>query len=73
MLFFSIGINKNVINKDDHKLVKVRPENPIHVIYKYCRTIGKSNKHHQIFIMTISSPKGRLWYISLFYSYLMVS
>jgi hypothetical protein len=40
MLFFRLGVNKNVINEDNNKLIQKLHENVIHEIHEIGRGIG---------------------------------
>jgi hypothetical protein len=42
MLFFTLGIDQNVINKDHDKLVQLRHEYRVHQLHEMCRSIGES-------------------------------
>ena len=42
MIFFGLGINKNIINEDDHKDIKFLHEDAIHQIHEISRCIGEA-------------------------------
>ena len=44
--------NQNVINVLKHKLMEHVSQNVIDQGLEYCRSIGKSKRHHQIFKVT---------------------
>jgi hypothetical protein len=40
MIFFTIGIDQDVVNEDNHKLVQLRHEYRVHQVHEICRSIG---------------------------------
>jgi hypothetical protein len=42
MLFFTLGIEQDVINEDHDKLVQLRHEYGVHQVHEMCKSIGKS-------------------------------
>ena len=54
MIFLGLGINENIINKDDHKDIKFLHEDAIHQIHEISRCIGEAEGHDSEFIKTIS-------------------
>ena len=59
MIFLCLGINENVIDKDDHKDIKFLHEDAIHQIHEISRRIGEAERHDSEFIETISSRESR--------------
>jgi hypothetical protein len=60
MLFFTLGIDQDVINEDNDKLVKLRHEYGVHQVHKMCRSIGESKRHNQILIQPVPGGEGNL-------------
>jgi len=63
MVFLGLGINENIIDKDDHKDIKFLHEDAIHQIHEISRSIGEAERHDSEFIKTISSREGCFWNI----------
>jgi hypothetical protein len=42
MLFFTLGIYQDVIDKDNDKLVQLRHEYKVYQVHEMCRSIGES-------------------------------
>jgi hypothetical protein len=42
MLFFTLGIDQDVINEDHDKLVQLRDENRVYQVHEMCRSIAES-------------------------------
>src|SRR6185436_332653 len=63
MIFFGLGINKNIINENDHKDIKFLHEDAIHQIHEISRCIGEAERHDSEFIKTIFSREGCFWNI----------
>jgi hypothetical protein len=60
MLFFTLGIDQDVINEDHDKLVKLRHEYGVHQVHETCRSIGESKQHNQILVQPVPSGEGSL-------------
>jgi hypothetical protein len=60
MLFFTLGIDQDVINEDHDKLVQLRHEYGVHQVQEMCRSIGESKRHNQILIQSIPGGEGSL-------------
>jgi hypothetical protein len=56
MLFFTLGIDQDVINEDHVKLVQFWHEYGVHQVHEMCRDIGEFKLHNQILIQ--SKPGG---------------
>ncbi|RHN66695.1 hypothetical protein MtrunA17_Chr3g0094181 [Medicago truncatula] len=48
-------------------------ENSVHILHKHIRNISNTERHHLIFIVSISCPKGRLLHILILHLNLMVT
>ena len=59
MILLGLGINENVIDKDDHKDIKFLHEDAIHQIHEISRCIGEAEGNDSEFIKTISSRESR--------------
>jgi hypothetical protein len=42
MLFFTLGIDQDIINEDHDKLVQLWHEHGVHLVHKMCSSIGES-------------------------------
>jgi hypothetical protein len=42
MLFFTLGIDQDVVNEDHDKLVQLRDENRVYQVHEMCRNIAES-------------------------------
>jgi hypothetical protein len=42
MLFLTLGIDQDVVNEDNDKLIQLRHEYKVHQVHKICRSIGES-------------------------------
>jgi hypothetical protein len=60
MLFFTLGIDQDVINEDHDKLVQLRHEYGVHQVHEMCRSIGEPKRHNQILVQLIPSGEGSL-------------
>jgi hypothetical protein len=60
MLFFTLGIDQDVINEDHGKLVQLWHEYGVHQVHEMCRSIGESKRHNQILIQPIPGGQGSL-------------
>jgi hypothetical protein len=64
MIFRIIGIDQNVINKDHYELVKFLHKDRVHKIHEVRWCIGKTKRHDQILVKSISGGKGCFWNIT---------
>jgi hypothetical protein len=64
MLFCSLGVDEYVVNKDYDKLIKLWHKHRIHEVHEVGWSIGKTERHDQIFIQAISGREGCLWNIA---------
>jgi hypothetical protein len=60
MIFFTLGIDQDVVNKDHDKLVHLRHEYGVHQVHEMYRSIGKSKRHNQILIEPVPGREGGL-------------
>jgi hypothetical protein len=60
MLFFTLGIDQDVVNEDHVKLVQLQHEYRVHQVHEMCRSIGEPKQHNQILIQPIPSGEGSL-------------
>ena len=60
MLFFSLGVDKDIINEDNHELVEVLHEYLIHEIHEISRGIGQTKGHNGVFKQSVSGGEGGL-------------
>src|SRR4051812_37618201 len=73
MLILSSRIDKDVVDKDNDKLIQVGPEDPTHHIHEDCRCIGDSKRHHCKLMMVAMRHKYSLGYILLSDLQLMIT
>jgi hypothetical protein len=60
MLFFTLGIDQDVVNEDHDKLVQLRHKHRVHQVYEMCWSIGESKRHNQILVQPIPGREGSL-------------
>jgi hypothetical protein len=60
MLFFTLGIDQDVINEDHDKLVQLWHEHGVHQVHEMCRSIGESKRHNQILVQPVPGGEGSL-------------
>jgi hypothetical protein len=60
MLFFTLGIDKDVINQYQDKLVQLWHEYGVHQVHDMCKSIGESKRHNQILTQAIPGGEGSL-------------
>jgi hypothetical protein len=53
MLFFTLGIDQDVINEDHDKLVQLWYEYEVHQVHEMCKSIGEPKRHNQILIQPV--------------------
>jgi hypothetical protein len=58
MLFFTLGIDQDVVNEDHEKLVQLRHEYEVHQVHEMCKSIGESKRHNQILIQPVPGREG---------------
>jgi hypothetical protein len=60
MLFFTLGIDQDVINEDHDKLVQLQHEYRVCQVHEMCRSIGESKLHNQILVQPVPGREGSL-------------
>jgi hypothetical protein len=60
MLFFTLGIDQDVINEDNDKLVQLRHEYGVHRVHEMCRSIGEPKRYNQILIQPVPGGESGL-------------
>jgi hypothetical protein len=60
MLFFTLGIDQDVVNEDNDKLVQLRHEYRAHQEHEMCRSTGEPKRHNQILIQLIPGGESGL-------------
>jgi hypothetical protein len=60
MLFFTLGIDQDVINEDHDKLVQLWHEHGAHQVHEMCMTIGESKRHNQILVQPVPGREDSL-------------
>jgi hypothetical protein len=60
MLFFTPGIDQDVINEDNEKLVQLQYEYGVHQVHEMCRSIGESKQHTKILIQPVPGGESGL-------------
>ncbi|MFS7908332.1 hypothetical protein Hanom_Chr01g00081951 [Helianthus anomalus] len=72
MLFLRLGIDKNIVDENDHETVQVRLAHAVHQIHENNRCVGQTKGHDHELVMTITCTKGGFRYIFFEDSKLMV-
>ena len=65
MQFVTLGVDQDVINENNDKLVQKVQEHFVHHIHEVSWCIGQPKRHHCILIRAISSDKCGLEYVQL--------
>jgi hypothetical protein len=60
MLFFTLGIDQDVLNEDHNKLVQLQHEHRVHQVHEMCRSLGESKRHNQILIPPVPGRESSL-------------
>jgi hypothetical protein len=63
MLLFILRIDKDIIDENHHKSIKLWHEYRIHQVHKVCRSIYQSKGHDKILEQAIVSRESHLRYI----------
>src|SRR3954471_25054438 len=63
MLFIALGVDQNVIDENDDKLVKKFHEHFVHHIHEVGWCIGQTKWHHGVLIQSIPSGESSLRYV----------
>src|SRR3954470_23200787 len=72
MIIFTLGIDQNIINEHNYKLIQIIMKDPIHILHEYTRCISNTKRHNRILIMTIPCPKSSLLNILRLHTNLMI-
>jgi hypothetical protein len=64
MIFRIFRVDQNVINEDHYEFIEFLHEDRIHEINEVCWGIGKTKRHNQIFIKSISGGKACFWNVT---------
>src|ERR1051325_3211966 len=73
MISSTLGMNQNIINEHNHKLIQILMKNTIHIFHKYTRSISHTKRHYRILIVTIPYSKSSLLNILSFHTNLMIT
>src|SRR3954466_13461257 len=65
MLFIALGVDQNVIDENDNKLVKKFHEHLVHHIHEVGWCICQTKWHHGVLIQTIPCGESSLRYVLL--------
>jgi hypothetical protein len=60
MLFFTVGIDQDVVNGDHDKLAQLWHEHGVHQVHEMCRSISESKRHNQILIQPVPGRESSL-------------
>jgi hypothetical protein len=60
VIFFALGIDQDVINEDNDKLVQLWHEYRVHQVHEICRSIGEPKRHNQILIQPVPGGESGL-------------
>jgi hypothetical protein len=61
MLFPTLRKDQDVVNEDHDKLVQLYHENRVHQVHEVSGGVGRTKRHHQILIKTISGGERSVW------------
>ena len=64
-LFFGLGVDKDIIDEDNHELVEVLHENLIHEIHEISWGIGQAKGHNGVFKQSVPGGEGGLGNVRL--------
>ena len=73
MLLFGLGVDENVVDEHNDKLVQKVHEDLIHEIHEISGGIGQSKRHDVVLIQPISGGKGSFWNVGGLDFQLMIS
>jgi hypothetical protein len=60
MLFFALGIDQDIVNEDNDKLVQLQHKYGVHQVHEMCRSIGEPKRHNLILIQPIPGGESGL-------------
>ena len=72
MTFKRRAVNKDIIEENQHKLMKIILENIIHKALKDRGGIGETKGHYQKFVVVVVCSKGGFRYDFFVHSYLII-
>ena len=72
MTFKRMTINKDIVEENQHKLMKIILENIIYKALEGGGSIGETKGDYQKFVVAIVCSKGSFRYVFFAYSYLMI-
>jgi len=72
MLLMGSGVDKDVVDENNHKLIQKRSEDFFHIVQEQGRSVSHTKRHNYILIVPIFGPKSCLLHIINFNSNLMV-
>ena len=64
VFFFTLGINKNVVDKHHDEHIQIIHEHFVHEIPKIGRGVGQTKRHHGVLIPLVTSGESGLGNIS---------
>jgi hypothetical protein len=64
MIFFSLGVDQDIINEYHHKLVQLQHEYGVYQVHEMCMSIDESKQHNQI--LTQPVPSGECSFRNIF-------
>ena len=73
MLFFIFGVDKNVVDEHNNKLVQTLHEHLIHEIHEIGRSIRQTKTHHGVLVQSVTGGEGGLRNIRLSDTKLMIT
>ena len=72
MTFKRMAINKDIVEENQHKLMKIIQENIIQKALEGGGSIGETKAHYQKFVVAVVCSKGDFRYFLFAHSYLMI-
>ncbi|KAG4202126.1 hypothetical protein ERO13_A05G328108v2 [Gossypium hirsutum] len=73
MLYLILGVNQDVVNEYNDKLIQIWPKDSIHEVHKYVRRIRQPKQRDKKFVMNIPCSKSCLRYIRFFNPQLIIA
>ena len=61
VLLLGLGVDKDVVNEHNYKLIQLWHEHGIHQIHEVGSSIGETKRHDKIFKKTTSRGESSLW------------
>ena len=72
MTFKRRVVNKDIVEENQHKLMKIIPKNIIYKALKGGGGISETKEHYQKFVVIVVCSKDGFRYVFFTYSYLMI-